>query len=117
MRNDRSSSNRIAAWRWRGSQLHDAVILKGLGRVHHRKPFAIVEPFAAQLALAVALIGFHSLTREMQSCRSLFRVRVGKPLAGRRFRSAADRMERRLCIDRRALVWGRHLGGQKTGDS
>jgi hypothetical protein len=81
MRNDRSSSNRIAAWRWRGSQLHDAVISEGVGRVHHRKPFAIVEPFAAQLALAVALIGVHSLTREMQSCRSLFRVRVGKPLA------------------------------------
>ena len=29
--------------------MHDAVISEGLGRIHERKPFDIVEPFAAQL--------------------------------------------------------------------
>jgi hypothetical protein len=33
--------------------LHDAVISEGLGCIHHCEPFAIVEPFAVQLALAV----------------------------------------------------------------
>src|SRR5271168_4274671 len=106
MHNDRSLSDPIAARRGRGSELHDAVISEGLGRVHHRKPFAIVEPFAAQLPLAIALIGFHPLVCEMKPRRSLFWMSVGKPFADALPRLLSQPPIRRLCDPFRLVLAG-----------
>jgi hypothetical protein len=57
------------------------MVVEGAGRVHHFEPLPIIEPFAAQFALPIALEVFHFLISETKARPLPSRVRSGEIFA------------------------------------